>query len=67
MLIDIPEERGGSVLDSRWAATKRCHFPLFAGLSPLSPSKMGIVYLIMWLGALLFGEMPLNVMLKCQN
>ncbi|XP_053686802.1 vitamin K-dependent gamma-carboxylase [Sabethes cyaneus] len=52
MLIDIPEERGGGDLDFRWGDPKGCTFPLLHGMKRLSYPKMGIVYLIMWLGAL---------------
>lgn len=50
MLIDIPEERSGGDLDLRWGEPRDCRFPLFPFLSPLTLPKMGIVYLIMWMG-----------------
>lgn len=52
MIIDIPEERSGGSLDLRWGEPKDCRFPLFDSLKPLSLPRMGILYLIMWLGAL---------------
>ncbi|KAL7047289.1 hypothetical protein ACKWTF_002860 [Chironomus riparius] len=52
MLMDIPEERGGSDLDLRWGETKDCRFPLFPFIKPLSLAKMGLIYCLMWLGAL---------------
>ncbi|XP_065076830.1 vitamin K-dependent gamma-carboxylase [Ochlerotatus camptorhynchus] len=52
MLIDIPEERGGGDLDFRWGDPSGCKFPLINGMEPMSYPRMGIVYLIMWLGAL---------------
>lgn len=50
MLIDIPEERSGGDLDLRWGEPRDCRFPLFPFLAPLTLPKMGIVYLIMWMG-----------------
>ncbi|XP_001655674.2 vitamin K-dependent gamma-carboxylase [Aedes aegypti] len=52
MLIDIPEERGGGDLDFRWGDPSGCKFPLITGMEPMSYPRMGIVYLVMWLGAL---------------
>ncbi|XP_055532177.1 vitamin K-dependent gamma-carboxylase [Wyeomyia smithii] len=52
MLIDIPEERGGGDLDFRWGDPKGCTFPLIHSMKQLSLPRMGIVYLIMWFGAL---------------
>ncbi|XP_062549969.1 vitamin K-dependent gamma-carboxylase [Armigeres subalbatus] len=52
MLIDIPEERGGGDLDFRWGDPRGCKFPLITGMEPLSYPRMGILYLVMWLGAL---------------
>lgn len=52
MLIDIPEERGGGDLDFHWGDPSGCKFPLFNGMEPMSYPRMGIVYCIMWLGAL---------------
>ncbi|XP_055629743.1 vitamin K-dependent gamma-carboxylase isoform X2 [Toxorhynchites rutilus septentrionalis] len=52
MLIDIPEERGGGNLDYRWGDHNGCKFPLIYGMEPPSYPRMGIVYLIMWLGSL---------------
>lgn len=51
MLIDIPDERGGSDLDFRWGEHRDCRFPLFPFLYPLSLPKMTLIYAIMWLGA----------------
>ncbi|XP_058833516.1 vitamin K-dependent gamma-carboxylase [Topomyia yanbarensis] len=52
MLIDIPEERGGGDLDYRWGDPNGCTFPLINGMEPMSYPRMGIVYLLMWLGSL---------------
>ncbi|XP_058463555.1 vitamin K-dependent gamma-carboxylase [Malaya genurostris] len=52
MLIDIPEERGGGSLDYRWGDPKGCTFPLIDGIEPMTFPRMGIVYLMMWLGSL---------------
>ncbi|KAL1395754.1 hypothetical protein pipiens_011011 [Culex pipiens pipiens] len=52
MLIDIPEERGGGNLDFRWGDPRACRFPLVNGMEPLGYARMGVVYLVMWLGAL---------------
>jgi vitamin K-dependent gamma-carboxylase len=52
MLIDIPDERSGADLDVRWGDTRDCRFPLFSLLQPLSMPRMGIIYAMMWLGAL---------------
>lgn len=50
MLIDIPEERGGSILDIRFGETTNCFFPLISFIKPMSASKMGIIYACLWLG-----------------
>lgn len=52
MLIDIPEERQGGNIDIRFGEPNHCHFPLFDFIKSLGLPQMGIVYLIMWLGAL---------------
>uniref|UniRef100_A0A1B0CNL9 Vitamin K-dependent gamma-carboxylase n=1 Tax=Lutzomyia longipalpis TaxID=7200 RepID=A0A1B0CNL9_LUTLO len=52
MMIDIPEERSGGDLDLRWGNPRDCRFPLFTFLAPLSLPWMGIIYGIMWFGAL---------------
>ncbi|KAJ6640786.1 Vitamin K-dependent gamma-carboxylase [Pseudolycoriella hygida] len=52
MLIDIPEERGGSILDIRFGKTTNCFFPLISFIKPMSASKMGLIYACLWLGAL---------------
>ncbi|XP_049299327.1 vitamin K-dependent gamma-carboxylase [Anopheles funestus] len=53
MLIDIPEERAGGDLDLRWGEPRDCRFPLIHSMEP-PPSlpKMGIIYGLMWAGAL---------------
>ena len=51
MLIDIPEERGGAILNTKWRSNT-CHFPLFSFIQPLSATRMGLVYAAMWLSAL---------------
>lgn len=55
MVLDIPEERSGD-LDLRWGMPKDCRFPLFAFIKPLSFPKMGLVYLLMWLGKYIFSS-----------
>lgn len=50
MLLDIPDERTGSELDVRWGEPKDCRFPLISWLEPLTLSRMGILYAVMWLG-----------------
>lgn len=50
MLIDIPEERGGSIFDIRFGRSTNCFFPLFPFVKPMDASKMGIVYACLWLG-----------------
>ncbi|EFA03079.2 vitamin K-dependent gamma-carboxylase isoform X3 [Tribolium castaneum] len=51
MLIDLPEERGGSDIDFRWGDPRDCHFPLFPILRPLPYPYMALLYGIMWFGA----------------
>lgn len=50
MLIDIPEERGGSYFTTKWGQTDLCYFPLFSFLKAGSVTTMGLVYFIMWIG-----------------
>ncbi len=50
MLIDIPEERGGSILDIRFGRKTNCFFPLLPFVKPMSATKMGIIYACLWLG-----------------
>ncbi|XP_055378655.1 vitamin K-dependent gamma-carboxylase [Condylostylus longicornis] len=52
MLIDIPEEREGGHIDVRFGDPKICHFPLIDSIQPLSLPLIGVVYLVMWVGAL---------------
>lgn len=52
MLVDIAEERGGSALDVRYFDEDICQFPLFPFIKPLRVAEMGVVYTIMWLGAI---------------
>ena len=51
-MIDIVEERSGSELDIRWGDETECRFPLFPFLEPMSLPRMGVLYAIMFLGAL---------------
>lgn len=51
MLLDIPEERGGSELLDKWTDPKRCHFPLFSWWTFSSAHRMGLVYAVMWTAA----------------
>lgn len=50
MLLDIPDERTGSEIDIRWGEPKDCRFPLVSWLEPMTLSRMGILYAVMWLG-----------------
>lgn len=52
MMIDTVEERAGFELDTRWGDERDCRFVLFPFIHPLSMPRMGILYGIMWLGAL---------------
>ncbi|XP_060082240.1 vitamin K-dependent gamma-carboxylase-like [Ylistrum balloti] len=52
MVIDIPQERGMAVADSRWGDNSVCYFPLFDWLQPLPLKWMYVVYLIMLFGAI---------------
>ncbi|XP_033644268.1 vitamin K-dependent gamma-carboxylase-like [Asterias rubens] len=52
MLIDIPQERGMSMIDTRFGDPMTCHFPLFNFLRPLPVDWMYVVYLVMLAGAL---------------
>lgn len=60
MLFDIPDERGGAIMDKLWGDTKTCHFPLFPFLQALSMPYMAVVYTIMWLGELSKNILYLN-------
>ncbi|KAJ8985487.1 hypothetical protein NQ317_015026 [Molorchus minor] len=51
MLVDLPEERGGSDIDLRWGDPRDCHFPLFPVLHRVSYPYMSLLYFIMWIGA----------------
>lgn len=50
MMLDLPEERGGSEIDLRWGESRDCHFPLFSAVKPLSYPYMSLLYGVMWLG-----------------
>lgn len=52
MMLDIPQERGMSLVGNRWQDSSMCYFPLFDWLRPLSVDWMYVVYLVMFLGAL---------------
>lgn len=52
MMIDIPYERGFAELDHRFGDPRKCHFPLFDFLKPLSFPWMCLLYLAMWIGTL---------------
>ncbi|KAJ3643909.1 hypothetical protein Zmor_026591 [Zophobas morio] len=51
MLVDLPEERGGSEIDIRWGEPRDCHFPLFPIMQPLAFPHMALLYGLMWFGA----------------
>ncbi|XP_052750456.1 vitamin K-dependent gamma-carboxylase [Galleria mellonella] len=52
MLFDIPDERGGAVMDERWSDPHTCHFPLIPFIRAVPMPYMAVVYAAMWLGAL---------------
>ncbi|CAH0626825.1 unnamed protein product [Chrysodeixis includens] len=52
MLFDIPDERGGAIMDKRWGDPGVCHFPLFPFLKSVGMPYMAVVYAALWLGAL---------------
>lgn len=52
MMIDTVEERAGFELDARWGDVNTCQFTLLPFVQPLSLPRMGILYAIMWIGAL---------------
>ncbi|KAL3281325.1 hypothetical protein HHI36_004536 [Cryptolaemus montrouzieri] len=52
MMLDLPEERGGSDILTRYGNPQDCHFPLIDGIKPLNYELMSILYGIMWLGTL---------------
>lgn len=51
MILDIPDERGLSVADSRWGDPMKCRFPMFDSIFPLPLEWMCMVYLAMLIGA----------------
>lgn len=50
MLIDIPEERGGSYFVNKWSNSEMCHFPLFDFFKVATITKLAAVYFAMWIG-----------------
>ncbi|XP_049866279.1 vitamin K-dependent gamma-carboxylase [Pectinophora gossypiella] len=52
MLFDIPDERGGTIMDRRWGDPNMCHFPLFPFIRALPMPYMALVYAALWIGAL---------------
>lgn len=56
MLVDIAEERGGAAIFDKWNNPRLCHFPLFPGISAMDPTRMGLVYAIMWIGIYFFAK-----------
>ena len=52
MLLDIPQERGMSMLHKRWAEPDTCNFPLFSWVEPLPLEWMYMVYAAMFLSAI---------------
>ncbi|XP_065061056.1 vitamin K-dependent gamma-carboxylase-like [Rhopilema esculentum] len=52
MLLDIPQERGMSMLHKRWAEPDTCNFPLFSWVQPLPLEWMYMVYAAMFLSAI---------------
>ncbi|KAK9870664.1 hypothetical protein WA026_008226 [Henosepilachna vigintioctopunctata] len=52
MMLDLPEERGGSDILVRYGNPQKCNFPLFDFIKPLSYEWMSILYGVMFLGTL---------------
>ncbi|XP_034824725.1 vitamin K-dependent gamma-carboxylase [Maniola hyperantus] len=52
MLFDIPDERGGAIIDKRWGDPMGCHFPLVPFIRAVPLPYMAFVYTALWLGAL---------------
>ncbi|XP_050342403.1 vitamin K-dependent gamma-carboxylase [Nymphalis io] len=52
MLFDIPDERGGAVMEKRWGDPMICHFPLVPIVKAIPMPFMTLVYAALWLGAL---------------
>ncbi|CAG9560729.1 unnamed protein product [Danaus chrysippus] len=52
MLFDIPDERGGSIIDKRWGDPNICHFPLIPIIKAIPMPYMAVVYAMLWIGAL---------------
>ncbi|XP_050676122.1 vitamin K-dependent gamma-carboxylase [Leptidea sinapis] len=52
MLFDIPDERGGADMTSRWGNTNNCHFPLLPFITVISMPYMALVYLGLWFGGM---------------
>ncbi|XP_023940205.2 vitamin K-dependent gamma-carboxylase [Bicyclus anynana] len=52
MLFDIPDERGGAVMDLRWGDPMVCHFPLVPFITAVPMPYMALVYATLWFGAL---------------
>ncbi|XP_046960548.1 vitamin K-dependent gamma-carboxylase [Vanessa cardui] len=52
MLFDIPDERGGSVMEKRWGDPTICRFPLIPIVKAVPMPFMALVYAALWLGAL---------------
>lgn len=54
MLFDIPDERGGSIMDKRWGDPMICHFPLITIIAAIPMPYMALVYAALWLGTLFY-------------
>lgn len=50
MLLDLPEERAGAIIDLRWGNKRDCHFPLFSFLKNPGYPYVSILYGLMWMG-----------------
>ncbi|XP_032511604.2 vitamin K-dependent gamma-carboxylase [Danaus plexippus] len=52
MMFDIPDERGGSIIDKRWGDPNICHFPLIPFITAIPMPYMAVIYAMLWIGAL---------------
>ncbi|CAH2232616.1 jg14809 [Pararge aegeria aegeria] len=52
MLFDIPDERGGAMMEQRWGNPLMCHFPLIPIIRAVPMPYMALVYAALWFGAL---------------
>lgn len=50
MMFDIPDERGGSIIDKRWGDPNICHFPLIPFITAIPMPYMAVIYAMLWIG-----------------